>query len=163
MVRHEGGVPMETTAHETKSTSVLVVGYDGTEPAQRALRSATEMLRDRPGRLEVVFVAHVPSTVAFSPQGLAAVREGMDREESDLTSAVEQALRESDVKWHFQRRNGEIALELLAAAKEQFDGEGPSTHVVLVLGGSSHKIDRYLNSTPARVIRQDRFEVLVVP
>jgi hypothetical protein len=51
----------------------------------------------------------------------------------------------------------------LAAGKEELDSEGPSTHVVLVVGGSAHKIDRYLNSTPAKVIRQDRFEVFVVP
>jgi nucleotide-binding universal stress UspA family protein len=163
MVRREGGVPMETTANEIRSNSVLVVGYDGTEPAQRALRSAADMLRDRAGRLEVVYVAHMPTTVVFAAQAVAAVRDSLDREESDLANAVEQALAESDVKWHFQRRNGEIAPELLAAAKEELETEGPKTHVLLVLGGSSHKIDRYLNSTPARVIRQDRFEVLVVP
>jgi nucleotide-binding universal stress UspA family protein len=151
------------TANEIRSNSVLVVGYDGTEPAQRALRSAADMLRDRVGRLEVVYVAHTPTTLAFSPQAMGALREGMDREESDLSSAVDEALRDRDIKWHFQRRNGEIAPELLAAAKEQLESEGPTTHVVLVVGGSAHKIDRYLNSTPARVIRQDRFEVFVVP
>ena len=67
------------------------------------------------------------------------------------------------MKWRFQRRNGEIAAELLAAGEEELDSEGPSTKVVLVVGGSAHKIDRYLNSTPAKVIRQDRFEVFVVP
>jgi nucleotide-binding universal stress UspA family protein len=67
------------------------------------------------------------------------------------------------VKWHFQRRNGEIAPELITTAEEQLDAEGPNTHVVLILGGSAHRIDRFLNSTPAKVIRQDRFEVVVVP
>ena len=142
---------------------VLVVGYDGTEPAQRALQSAVAILRDRTGRLEVVFVAHMPSTVAFSAQAVVAVHEGMDSEESELSRAVDEALRDTDVKWHFQRRNGEIAQELLAAATEQLDAEGPSTRIVLVLGGSSHKIDRYLNSTPVKVLRQDRFEVFVIP
>jgi len=142
---------------------VLVVGYDGTEPAQRALQSAVAILRDRTGRLEVVFVAHMPSTVAFSAQAVVAVHEGMDSEESELSRAVDEALRDTDVKWHFQRRNGEIAQELLAAATEQLDAEGPSTRIVLVLGGPSHKIDRYLNSTPVKVLRQDRFEVFVIP
>jgi nucleotide-binding universal stress UspA family protein len=142
---------------------VLVVGYDGTEPAERALDAAVDLLRDRPGRIEVVYVAHVPTTVAFSGFAVAAVSEGFDQEALDLSRRVDDTLTRSDVKWHFQRRNGDIAAELVKAGEEQLDLEGPSTHVVLVVGCTSHKIDRYLNSTPARVIRQDRFEVLVVP
>jgi nucleotide-binding universal stress UspA family protein len=141
---------------------VLVVGYDGTEPSQRALQRAAEMLRDRAGRMEVVYVAHMPGSVAFSPQAVASVRDGLDIEEQELARQVEDALGSSDLKWHFQRRNGEIASELLAAAAEQLDAEGPTTHVALAVGGSAHKIDRYLNSTPARVIRKDRFDVLVI-
>jgi nucleotide-binding universal stress UspA family protein len=146
-----------------KSQLVLVVGYDGTEPAQRALRAAAERLDDAPGRIEVVYVAHVPAAVAFSPQAAASVSEGLDDEEQELARQVEDVLRPIGVKWHFQRRNGEIAPELVAAGEEQLDSEGPNTHVILVLGGSAHKIDRYLNSTPIRVLRHDRFEVFVVP
>ncbi len=142
---------------------VLVVGYDGSEPAERALTGAAEMLRDRAGRMEVVYVAHMPGTVAFSAGAVVAVQEGLDTQEHELATRVDETLRRTGLKWHFQRRNGEIAPSLLAACQEQLDAEGPSTRVVLVVGGSAHKIDRYLNSTPARVIRQDRFEVHVVP
>jgi nucleotide-binding universal stress UspA family protein len=148
---------------ETNDGLVVVVGYDGTEPAQRALQSAADMVRDRPGRLEVVYVAHVPSTAAFSGQAVVAVREGLDNEEKRLAERIETALRPTDVKWRFQRRNGEIAQELLAVCQEVLDAEGPTTRVVLVVGGTAHKIDRYLNSTPVKVIRQDRFDVLVIP
>jgi len=154
---------MKSLETDGKMYSVLVVGYDGTEPAERALRSAADLLRDRLGRIEVVFVAHVPSAANFSAQGIVAIRDGLDSEERLLATRVDEALSPTGVKWHFQRRNGEIAPELLAAGEEQLDAEGPSTHVVLVVGGSAHKIDRYLNSTPVRVIRQDRFEVVVVP
>jgi len=142
---------------------VLVVGYDGTEPAERALQCAADMLAERPGRIEVVFVTHFPATMAFSGPAMVAVREGIEDEARDLGQSVEEALGGTDLKWHFQRREGEVASELLAVGREQLDAEGPSTRVVLVLGGSAHKLDRYLNSTPARVIRQDRFEVVVVP
>jgi nucleotide-binding universal stress UspA family protein len=148
---------------DEKVPLVLVVGFDGTEPALRALRSAADVLQQRPGRMDVVFVAHVPSTVALAAQAISAVREGLDTEERDLAKRTDEILGDTDVKWRFQRRNGEIAAELLAAGKEELDSEGPSTKVVLVVGGSAHKIDRYLNSTPAKVIRQDRFEVFVVP
>jgi len=151
---------METSG---KNQLLLVVGYDGTEPAQRALQAAAARLEESPGRMEVVYVGHVPTTVAFTAQAMASVQEGLDNDEHQLAAQAEEVLRPTGVKWHFQRRNGEIAPELLAAAAEQLDAEGPNTRLVLVLGGSAHKIDRYLNSTPARVLRQDRFEVFVVP
>jgi nucleotide-binding universal stress UspA family protein len=154
---------MSSSAIDGKTQLVLVVAYDGSEPAQRALAGAAEMLRDRTGRLEIVYVAHLPSAVEFSSQAIAAVEDGMDTEAAELAARVDKALGGTGVKWHFQRRDGEVARELLAAGEEQFEAEGPAAHVVLVLGGSAHKIDRYLNSTPARVIRQDRFEVLVIP
>jgi nucleotide-binding universal stress UspA family protein len=142
---------------------IVVVGFDGTPPATRALESAAEILRDRSGRLEAVFVAHMPSTVAFSAPGVVATREGLDDEEQELASQAKEILSRTDVEWRFQRRDGEVAPELLKASQEQRDAAGPETKVVLVLGGSAHKIDRFLNSTPARVIRQDRFQVVVVP
>lgn len=146
-----------------KNHLVLVVGYDGSEPAQRALRAAAAVLEHSPGRLEVVFVAHIPTAAFLSAQAIPTFREGFDHDAPELESQVEEALAATEVKWHFQRRNGEIASELVAAGEEQLAGEGPNTRVVLVVGGSAHKIDRYLGSTPTRVIRHDRFEVFVVP
>jgi nucleotide-binding universal stress UspA family protein len=146
-----------------KNHLVLVVGYDGTEPAQRALRAAADMLERSPGRMEVVFVEHVPASAALSAQAIPAFRQGLDSDARVFESEVDKALASTEVKWHFQHRNGDIAPELVAAGEEQFAGEGPDTKVVLVVGGSAHKIDRYLNSTPTKVIRHDRFEVLVVP
>jgi nucleotide-binding universal stress UspA family protein len=152
-----------TSMTERTDHLVLVVGYDGTEPAERALHNALDTLRNRAGRMEVVYVAHMPSSVAFSAQAVVAVQEGLDLEARDLAARVDKILSGTDTKWHFQRRSGEIAAELLAAAEEELEAGGPSTRVVLVVGGSAHKLDRYLNSTPVKVVRQDRFEVLVVP
>ena len=148
---------------DTGAKLIVVVGYDGSPPATRALESAAEILQDRPGRLEAVYVAHLPSTVAFSAPGVAEARVGLDDEEHQLASQAKELLSRTDVEWRFQRRDGDVAPELLKASQEQRDAAGPQTKVVLVLGGSAHKIDRYLNSTPARVIRQDRFQVVVVP
>jgi nucleotide-binding universal stress UspA family protein len=156
-------VTMTSLNIEPKVPLVVVVGFDGTDPSRRALSTAVEWLHDHPGRLEVVFVAHVPSTVALAAQAAEVVAEGLDEDAQSLAAMAEETLKDTDVKWHFQRRNGEIAPQLLAAGEEELESEGPSTRVVLVIGGPAHKIDRYLNSTPARVIRQDRFEVIVVP
>jgi nucleotide-binding universal stress UspA family protein len=154
---------MKSLQIDAKVPVVVVVGYDDTDPSRRALLTAIEFLQERPGRLEVVFVAHLPSTLSLAAQAIAGAEEGLDAEAQELAKTADGILRDTDVKWHFQRRNGEIAPELLAASQEELETEGPNTQVVLVVGGSAHKIDRYLNSTPARVIRQDRFKVVVVP
>jgi nucleotide-binding universal stress UspA family protein len=146
-----------------KDQVVVVLGYDGTGPAQRALRAAADILERSAGRMEVVFVAHMPAAASFSPQAIPAFDEGFDQEAHDLESEVEEALSATEVKWRFQLRSGDIASELLKAGEEQLAGEGPRTRVVVVVGGSARKIDRYLNSTPTKVIRHDRFEVYVVP
>ncbi len=96
-------------------------------------------------------------------QAIPAYREGFDDDARNLENRVAEALAATDVKWHFQHREGDVASELLVAGEEQISSEGPDTRVVLVVGGSAHRIDRYLNSTPTKVIRHDRFEVFVVP
>jgi len=44
----------------------LVVGYDGSPPADRALDAAVRLLRGRTGRIDVVYVAHLTSTEMMS-------------------------------------------------------------------------------------------------
>ena len=51
--------PLSTDLH-------LVVGYDGSPPASRALEAAVSLMRGRTGRIEVVYVAHLSSTVMLS-------------------------------------------------------------------------------------------------
>lgn len=51
---------MNATAPPTGNLS-LVVGYDGSPPAIRALDAAVRLLHGRTGSIEVVYVAHLPS------------------------------------------------------------------------------------------------------
>ena len=44
----------------------LVVGYDGSPPAVRALDAAARLLHGRAGGVEVVYVAHLPSADMLS-------------------------------------------------------------------------------------------------
>ncbi len=63
---------------------VLLIGYDGSLPAQRALDKAAELVQSREGWLEVVYVAHTPAAAPLAPQAMAQLMEGFD-EESTFT------------------------------------------------------------------------------
>jgi nucleotide-binding universal stress UspA family protein len=141
----------------------LVVGYDGTEPAQRALESAARLLHDRDGGLEVVYVAHIPASAALSAEAMVEVKNGFDDQEGSLASEVRTRLAATEPRWHFQRRDGAVAQELTAVADELHHQHGPEARFAIVVGGSAHKYHRFLGSVSMNLERVDRFPVLVVP
>jgi len=58
----------------------LVVGFDGSPPAVRALDTAARLLSVRPpGRITVAWVAHVTSEVQFSADAVAIVENDFDQ------------------------------------------------------------------------------------
>jgi K+-sensing histidine kinase KdpD len=142
---------------------LVVVGFDGTASSERALRSALRLVSGRSGLLEVVYVASPPATVAFSAAAVAEMRAGFDEEQRMLAERAESIIAPHGVAWHFQRRDGDVAHELLAVAEEFAESAGDESRVGLVVGGPAHRIHRYLNSVPLRLIRSDRFSIVVVP
>ena len=60
----------------------MVVGFDGSEPAYRALDAATQLISGRTASIVAVYVAYLPATVALAPEGLLefteAVRSRLD-------------------------------------------------------------------------------------
>jgi nucleotide-binding universal stress UspA family protein len=57
---------MSTTTPPARDL-LLDVGFDGSPPAARALEAAVNLLQGRDSRIEVVYVAHMPSMAALSP------------------------------------------------------------------------------------------------
>jgi nucleotide-binding universal stress UspA family protein len=142
---------------------VLVVGFDGSEPAQRALDAAAQLLRDREGMLEVVYVAQDPAGSA-SPTGFETSPSTPARDvESRLAHEVRDRLDTTDPSWHFQRRQGAVASELLDAADELRRQHGLDTTVVLVVGGSSNQHLHVAGSVSSNLAQVDRFPLVVVP
>ena len=82
----------------------LVVGYDGSPPAERALDAAVNLLQGRMGRIEVVYVAHMSSMAALSPTAVSELETGFDEIEQELRTAVDEQLRGRVEGWDFQRR-----------------------------------------------------------
>jgi nucleotide-binding universal stress UspA family protein len=142
---------------------VAVVGYDGTPPAQQALSSAAALIAGREGRLEIVWVAHAPSTTALAVASEAAILAGFDEIAAGLAVEVRELLAGSEQRWTFRRRDGAVAHELAAAAGDVRMDLGPDATVVIVVGGSAHAYHQVMGSVPVALARQHHYPLLVVP
>ena len=56
-----------TTAPPPEAFLHLVVGYDGSPPASRALHAAILLLHGRTGRIDVLYVTHTRSSERTPP------------------------------------------------------------------------------------------------
>jgi nucleotide-binding universal stress UspA family protein len=139
----------------------LVVGYDGSPPASRALDAAIRLLQGRTGRIELVYVAHLPSMAALTPGAVAELETDFDDVEQELRAMAAEQLRDR-ATWGFERRQGLIAEELLAAAKDLAAAE-PAATVVLVVGSSSLVAHRVVGSVAVSLARHSPVPLIVVP
>ena len=151
-----------TTATPPTEILRLVVGYDGSPPASRALDGAVRLLRGRTGSIEVVYVAHLPSVVALSAGAIAEMESDFDEIEQDLRAAAAEQLRGTGAAWEFGRRQGIIADELIAAATAIRDAREEQT-VAIVVGSSSHATHRVVGSVAVALARHSPVPLVIVP
>jgi nucleotide-binding universal stress UspA family protein len=145
------------------SEAHLIVGFDDSPPAQRALDAAARLLSVRPGRITVVWVAHLTGTVELSADAIAIMESDFDEVASELRSAAAQRLEGSTVPWDFQRRQGPIAQELIAAAKA-IHAARPDDVVAIVVGSSSSAMHRRLvGSAAVNLARHSPVPLMIVP
>jgi len=140
----------------------LVVGYDGSPPASRALEAAVNLLQGRTGRIEVVYVAHLPSMAALSPGAVTELETNFDDVEEELRTMAAEQLRGREQGWGFQRRQGLIAEELIGAAKDLGAVHRHATVVILV-GSSSLVAHRVVGSVAVSLARHSPVPLVVVP
>jgi nucleotide-binding universal stress UspA family protein len=140
----------------------LVVGYDGSPPASRALAAAVNLLRGRTGRIEVVYVAHLPSMAALSADAVTELEQDFDDVEQELRALAGEQLRDHEVDWSFERRQGLIAEELIAAADE-LRAAYPNATLVIVVGSSSQVMHRVVGSVAVSLARHSPVPLIVVP
>lgn len=148
-----------------------VVGFDGSASSLRAVDAAARLLHDRPGGMEIVYVAHVSAIAAAADIGgeaSAQVRQSFDDATRELSVQVRTHLQAAHLRgaaqrWHFQRRDGAIADELIAVADELCRRRGPEAAVVIVVGRSEHGYHHVLGSVPQALERHDHFPVIVIP
>ena len=140
----------------------LVVGFDGSPPAIRALDAAVNLLQGRTGGIDVVYVAHMPSLAALSPGAVSELEIDFDDIEQELRTMVGERLRDREERWGFERRQGLIAEELLAAARDT-SAAHPDATVVVVVGSSSLVTHRVVGSVAVSLARHSPVPLVVVP
>jgi nucleotide-binding universal stress UspA family protein len=140
----------------------LVVGYDGSPPATRALDAAIRLLYGRAGTIEVLYVAHLPSIDSLSPGAVAEMEVSFDDVAQELHTAASEQLRGREERWRFERREGLVSEELIAAATDIRDAH-PGDSVVIVVGSSSHAMHRVVGSVAVSLARRSTVPLLVVP
>ena len=154
-------VAMNATAPPTGNL-YLVVGYDGSPPAIRALDGAIRLLHGRAGSIEVVYVAHLPSVNSLSPGAVEEMEVTFDDIAQELLTTATEQLRDREERWRFERREGLIAEELTAAAKAIHD-DHPDDTVVIAVGSSSHAMHRVVGSVAVSLARHSAVPLVIVP
>jgi nucleotide-binding universal stress UspA family protein len=140
----------------------LMVGYDGSPPGIRALDAAINLMQGRVGRIEVVYVAHMPSMATLSPDAETEIETGFDDIEQELRGMAAEQMRGRDERWGFERRQGMIAEELLAAARDTTAAH-PDATVVIVVGSSSQVAHRIVGSVAVSLARHSPVPLIIVP
>jgi nucleotide-binding universal stress UspA family protein len=141
----------------------LVVGFDGSPPALRALDTAARLLAVRPpGRITVVWVAHLSGEVSLSADAVAIVENDFDQVAGELRTAAAERLADSGLPWDFRWRQGLIARELTAAAQE-IQAARPDDVVVILVGSSSSAMHRMVGSVAVQLAHHAPMPVTIVP
>jgi nucleotide-binding universal stress UspA family protein len=140
----------------------LVVGYDGSPPARRALDAAVNLLQGRTGRIHVVYVAHMASMAELSPGAVVELEESFDEIEQELRVSAGEQLNGRVQDWEFERRQGLIPSELVAAT-EDLRTAHPDATVAIVVGSSSHSVHRVVGSAAVSLARHSPVPLVIVP
>jgi nucleotide-binding universal stress UspA family protein len=140
----------------------LLVGYDGSEPAVRALDAAVNLLLARDGAIDVVYVAHLTSLEMMSADAIVEVESSFDQIAVDLEAQAGTQLAGHEERWRFGRRQGNIPEQLIAAAMQIHDAH-PGDTVAIVVGSSSQGAHRIIGSVAVSLARHAPVPLVIVP
>ena len=153
---------MNTPVQSSGNLLLLVVGYDGSPPSSRALDAAVRLLQGRSGRIDVVYVAHLSSIEMMSADAVAEMEVSFDEVERDLRASASKQLEGREDRWRFERGQGVITDQLLAAAARLHE-EHPDDAVSIVVGSSSQAAHRLVGSVAVSLARRSPVPVVIVP
>lgn len=140
----------------------LVVGFDDSEPARRALIWGADLLRTRPGALHVIYADHELIDSDLSGFGRTEMDEDRDEKAASVAEAAKEIAAAAGTPYTFERRQGSPADTILHAADIHAAAEPASTPVI-VTGRSHHAAHRVIGSVPARLLHESPYPVLTIP
>jgi nucleotide-binding universal stress UspA family protein len=140
----------------------LVVGYDGSSPSSRALDAAVNLLHGRAGRIDVMYVAHLPAVDTLSADAVGQMEADFDEIARDLRTSAAEQLAGREERWEFGRRQGLIADELMEYAGSLHDAH-PGDTAAIVVGSSSQAMHRIVGSVAVTLARRSPVPIVVVP
>jgi nucleotide-binding universal stress UspA family protein len=142
---------------------LIVVGFDASEPAVRALDAATRLLRGRTGSLHVVYVSPPPRVAELSAEAASQMEAAYDDMAGKVSLETRERLRATEERWTFEHRHGGVAAQLMEAADHLTEQRGPGGYTVIVVGSSTHRIHHFVGSVPVALVRHAKVPLIVVP
>jgi nucleotide-binding universal stress UspA family protein len=139
----------------------LVVGFDDSEPARRALIWGADLIRTRPGALHVIYADHVLIDSDLSGFAHAEMEEARDEKAASVAQAAAEIAAAAGVPYTFERRQESPADAILHAARIHAAAEPASTPVI-VTGRSHHAAHHVIGSVPVRLLHQSPYPVLTI-
>jgi nucleotide-binding universal stress UspA family protein len=139
----------------------LVVGFDNSEPARRALIWGADLLLARPGTLHVVYADHVLIDSDLSGFAHQEMEDARDKKAAGVAEAAAEIAAAAGLPYTFQRRPGSPADAILAAASIQ-DAAEPASTPVIVTGRSHHAAHQIIGSVPVQLLHQSPYPVLTI-
>ena len=140
----------------------LVVGYDGSAPAVRALDAAAALLRGRTGSITVVYVAHLTTAEMMSADAIAEMEVSFSEIARELHAQAGEQLRGREERWEFEQGQGMITDVLIKVAEKLRDAH-PGDNVAIVVGSSSQGMHRLVGSVAVTLARRAPVPLVIVP
>jgi nucleotide-binding universal stress UspA family protein len=139
----------------------LVVGFDNTEPARRALSWSADLLRARPGTLHVIYADRMVIDSDLSGFAHAEMEDTREEKAAGVAVAAGDIAAAAGVPYTFERRQEAPADAILSAASVQ-DAAEPGSMPVIVTGRSHHAAHQIIGSVPVRLLHQSPYPVLTI-
>jgi nucleotide-binding universal stress UspA family protein len=147
----------------------LVVGFDNSEPARRALVWAADLLRERPGTLHVIYADHPLIDSDLGGFAHAEMEDTRDQKAASAAQAAAEIAATAGVPYTFERREESPASAILsaagrlgAAAADRHGPDEPAGTPIIVTGRSHHAAHRILGSVPVELLHESPYPVLTI-
>lgn len=146
--------------------SGVVVGFDDSEPARRALAQAARLAAERHEPLHVVYADHVLLDSDLAGYAHAEIETARDETAAAVAAAAAEIVGGiggtggTELDYAFVRRQGTATDAILSAAADL--AARSESDPVIIVGRSGHAAHRLLGSVPTHLLARSPFPVLAI-